>query len=131
MCGLLVGFLFGSSICSKTFADDGAGRRHYLCASSAMVELISAIVCLHESMVGIGFLLFLWFSAYYCCSVSTAGGLGFPRWLFNSGYLLFGEEPVPISASSRSKVAFTGVSSAGEGLSKVWRAMDLDMASIR
>ena len=77
-------------------------------ASSAMVELMSAIVFLHASMVGTWFLLFLWFSTCNCCSFWTTGGLGFPWWLFNSRYLLFREEPIPISASSRSKIAFTG-----------------------
>lgn len=104
MCALLLVFLFRSCVWAKPSADDGVGWLHYLCIPSSIVALLSAIVCLHAYVNRTRFLLELFHSTCNGCSFWTAGGLGCPWWLFDSRDLLFGEEPLPILASSRSKV---------------------------
>jgi len=68
MCVLLCVVLFGFSVWTKCSTDDGAGRLHYFCALSAILDLLTQLVCLHAFVNSTGFLLWLFHSTCHCCS---------------------------------------------------------------
>lgn len=102
MSALLCVFIFGFGVWVKHSTDDGVGGLHYVCCLSTIVGLLSLLNCFHVLVNGIGFPLFLLYSACQCCSFYTSKGLHITWWLF-------GKEPVEISSQFKVKGKFTGL----------------------